>query len=208
MILRRLFRRSPAKPPQDVLVNQIALNLIDASNLLEKVGVKCWLTDGTLLGCYREGRILPHDKDADLGAFISEFSQDILDAFDQAGWELAHVYGEIDCGLQLSYRKESAKVDLFFFYQEGDRYWHGAWKSEQRGKFRNLIKYYYQPFEFREMDFLGFRFTVPADTEKYLATKYGEGWNVVQKEWDWAYGPANAVATDIRFPKNKKNVVR
>ena len=58
------------------------------------------------------------------------------------------------------------------------------------------------------MDFLGFRFTVPADTEKYLATKYGEGWNVAQKEWDWAYGPANAVATDIRFPKNKKNVVR
>lgn len=207
MKLQQLFRRKRTKPPQSVLIDEIARNLIDANSLLLRLGVHSWLTDGTLLGYYRENRILPHDKDADLGLFITDYSDRILEGFKKDGWKLAHVFGTIECGLQLSFLRNGAKIDLFLFYNEDDKYWHGAWKSEQKGKFRQLIKYYYEPFKFRKVDFLGAQFSIPADTEKYLVTKYGAGWKTEQKEWDWAFGPSNAVATEVRLRKNKKNKV-
>ncbi len=202
--LPRLFSRKRSRPAQQVLVTEIARNLIDANRLLRKLGVRSWLTDGTLLGYYRENRILPYDNDADLGLFISEYSNAITAEFISAGWELAHVYGRLACGLQLSFRRNSAAVDLFFFYQEEDKFWHGAWKPERKGKVRNLIKYYYEPFEFQEVDFLGEQFTVPAETAKYIAAKYGDDWEVPQEDWDWAFGPANAIGTEIRLPRNKR----
>ncbi|MBL7033600.1 MAG: LicD family protein [Candidatus Delongbacteria bacterium] len=206
-LFQRLLRRKQPRPQQSLLVAEIVRNLIDGCDLLIDLGVRAWLTDGTLLGYYREQRILQHDQDADLGLFIEDYSDRILAGFKNAGWELDHVFGNIECGLQLSFLRNGSKLDLFFFYPEGDRLWHGAWKAEPKGKFRKLIKYYYEPFELRMVDFLGRQFAVPADTEQYLVTKYGEGWAVEQREWDWAFGPSNAIATEIRLPRNKKKKV-
>ena len=47
-------------------------NLEDLCYLLNKVGVKYWLTSGTLLGCISRNSILPNDRDIDLGAWESE----------------------------------------------------------------------------------------------------------------------------------------
>ena len=196
--------RQPAAPSKET----VARNLLDAGAVLGSAGIPFWLTDGTLLGYFREGDLIEHDLDADLGLLIEDYSDNIIPAFKSAGFDLKYVLGEKKQGLELSFIREGVKVDLFFFYREGGRLWHGAWKGLDKGRKRNHIKYYYEPFELREVEFLGGRFNIPADTEKYVETKYGPGWREPVMDWDWAMGPANAVATDVVLDENRKKVVR
>jgi len=196
--------KRPGPVPRETIVR----NLLAARSILESLGIRFWLTDGTLLGYFREGDIIAHDADVDLGLMIDAYSDAIISEFRRRGFDLKYVLGEKKQGLELSFIRDGVKVDLFFFYREGDRLWHGAWEGFDKGRKRNLIKYYYEPFELREVEFLGAVFNVPADTLKYVETKYGEGWRTPVEDWDWAMGPANAVRTDVVLKRNKKKVVR
>lgn len=42
------------------------------TNLLSKNKIQYWLNNGTLLGIYREGKVLEHDKDIDISAWNTE----------------------------------------------------------------------------------------------------------------------------------------
>jgi hypothetical protein len=200
-----LRKHDQAEPiPREAVIR----NLLDARAVLNSLGITFWLTDGTLLGYFREGDILRHDRDIDLGLMIESYTDDIAPAFVEMGFDLMYVLGEKRQGLELSFVRDSVKVDLFFFYREGDRLWHGAWEGMDKGRKRNLIKYYYDPFELKQIEFLGARFTVPADTLKYVETKYGKSWSTPVKDWDWAMGPANAVRTGVVLERNKKKIIR
>lgn len=186
----------------------VVRNLIGAREILVSLDITFWLTDGTLLGYFREGDLIEHDSDVDLGLYIYDYSDEIIPAFERAGFDLKYVLGEKKQGLELSFIRYGVKVDLFFFYRENGRVWHGAWEGLDKGRKRNLIKYYYDAFDLKEIEFLGNRFNVPADTLKYVETKYGEGWRNPVKDWDWAMGPSNAVRTDVILKENKKRIVR
>jgi hypothetical protein len=194
--------------PRPLQKDTVVRNLIDARSILDSLGIRCWLTDGTLLGYFREGDIIEHDRDVDLGLFIEDYQDAIVPAFRDCGFDVMYVLGEKKQGLEISFVRDGVKVDLFFFYREGDRLWHGAWEGMDKGRKRNLIKYYYEPFDLRQIDFLGSAFNVPADTLKYVETKYGPDWRTPVKDWDWAMGPANAVRTDVVLPRNKKKIIR
>jgi len=107
-------------------------NLLDANSILNSLGIRCWLTDGTLLGFLREKDLIEHDRDVDLGVRIEDYSDAIIPEFGKQGFELKYVLGEKRQGLELSFIRAGAKVDLFFFYREGDRMWHGAWQTNCR----------------------------------------------------------------------------
>ncbi|MCU0639595.1 MAG: LicD family protein [Candidatus Krumholzibacteria bacterium] len=194
-----LFRKISRKKKSGMDAESAFLNIVEARDILARRGVNCWLTDGTLLGIYRGGDFIRHDEDLDFGAFIEDFDDRLILDFTDNGWKLYNIFGRRDCGLELSFRKRGIKLDIFFFYREGSRVWHGAWrKIKEEGKAgRNLIKYYYDGFERAEIEFRGERFGIPGDTEKYLATKYGPGWRAPIRDWDWQFGPSNAVRTDI-----------
>ncbi len=196
--------RQPAAVSRETVVR----NLVDAGSILRSLGITFWLTDGTLLGWFRERDIIKHDFDADLGLSIDDYSEGIVPAFERAGFDVKYVLGERKQGLELSFIRGGVKVDLFFFYGEGGRVWHGAWEGLDKGRKRNLIKYYYDRFDLKEVEFLGSRFNVPADTLKYVETKYGKGWRTPVKDWDWAMGPSNAVRTDVIVEENKSKTVR
>ena len=169
-------------------------NLVDAKRVLDKFGMRNWLTDGTLLGYFRDNRFIPHDDDLDIGCFISEYDSRIISEFLRDGWDVDRIFGRQEMGFEISFRRNNLKLDIFFFYEDNGKFWHGAWKKTNRGW--NLIKYYYDPFDLKEIEYMGKNLNIPADTKKYVMTKYGETWNKVVKEWDWAYGPPNSVKTN------------
>ena len=104
-------------------------------------------------------------------------------------------------GLEISVKRSNLKLDIFFFYEDNGRYWHGAWEKTDRGW--NLIKYYYDPFDLKEVEYMEHRVNIPDDTEAYVTAKYGETWNKVVKNWDWAHGPSNSEKTDYYFYQSK-----
>ncbi len=174
---------------------------------LELVNVKCWLTDGTLLGFYREKDFIGHDRDMDLGIFIEDYKIDLTDHLEQKGWKLVRRLGFRDLGLELTMSKDNHKIDLFFFYSENDKYWHAAWQGLKRDgkRYRRMIKYYYDSFSLTEAYFLGIKVAIPHNPEKYIVNKYGPEWKTPVKNWDWALDPSNACPTDIEISfKTKK----
>ncbi len=200
-LFRRLYLGSLKKRRKSFIRNRTIdqdfgiENLVNAKEILDKLNMRNWLTDGTLLGYYRDSNFIKHDLDLDMGSFISEYNDNVILEFIQNGWKLMHVFGRKDLGLELSFIRNNLKLDIFFFYEEHGKYWHAAWDGTERGL--NLIKYYYDAIELKEETFLNHKFMVPKETLKYITTKYGESWNKPIKNWDWADGPSNSVRTSI-----------
>jgi hypothetical protein len=196
------------KKKVDVEFNpQTAISLlVELTDILERNSIQSWLTDGTLLGFYRESNFIGHDKDMDIGAFIKNYNPAIKEVIREYGWTLIRELGTVEQGLEFTLGKNSHKIDIFFFYEDKEKYWHAAWQGKKiDGKrYRAMIKYNYDRFELKKAMFLGHEFNVPSDTKKYIITKYGEGWHTPVKDWDWTFGPSNAEATDIIVPEKKK----
>lgn len=205
MRFKSLLKKIPGiarltKKEKKSLNKEIAFeNLALAKKLLDELNVRNWLTDGTLLGYYRDKDLIDHDVDIDLGSFMDDYTDEIIHKFIENGWRIEHIFGKRDLGFELAFNRKGVKLDIFFFYKDGDRYWHGAWK--RTGKGENLIKYYYDKFDLKEVEFKCYTFNIPANPLKYIETKYGPGWQTPVKEWDWAFGPSNAVATDFYMEK-------
>ncbi len=196
MNLKKIIR----KEKKEIFNKDNALkNLVEAREILKNLKIDCWLTDGTLLGFYRNSDFIEHDEDLDMGAKIEAYNEKLILDFTDQNWKIANIYGRRNCGLEISFKKRKIKLDIFFFYTENAKMWHGAWrKIKDNGQTkRNLIKYYYDTFSLKSVDFKGEIFNIPDDPEKYLVTKYGKNWRTPIKKWDWAFGPSNAIKTDI-----------
>jgi fukutin len=179
--------------------NDALKNLVEARTMLDKLNIRYWLTDGTLLGFYRNSDFIDHDEDLDMGASIESFNERMILDFTDSGWRIADIYGKRDCGLEISFKKRKIKLDIFFFYTQNGKMWHGAWRKCKEGGItkRNLIKYSYEAFGLKTAVFKGENFNIPEDPEKYIMTKYGKNWKTPVKQWDWEFGPSNAEKTEI-----------
>tara|TARA_Y100000590_G_scaffold156139_1_gene179491 strand:+ start:3419 stop:4270 length:852 start_codon:yes stop_codon:yes gene_type:complete len=181
----------------------------EAGLLLDSLDIRWWLTDGTLLGLYRDGKLMDYDEDIDLGCFIEDYNEEISNKFIAKGWNEIYRFGTHDIGLEISLMKYNVKLDLFFFYKEIEFYWHGAWQELYKsGKLvgRNMIKYIYAPFTLRTKSFNDFQASIPYPIEKYIITKYGTDWKQPIRNWDWRFDPKNAKKTNIIY-YNKSNTI-
>lgn len=160
-------------------------NLLRARDALNTLKINYWLTDGTLLGFYREGDFITGDKDVDIGVMIEDWSEDLIKTFQMNGLKLLRINGNKAGGLEYTFTRRGVNLDVFFFYREKDYVWHATWLGNQ------MIRYKFPPFKVKEAKFLGHGFSVPEDTEAYLVLKYGANWRTPDKNWNWAKDPEN-----------------
>ena len=193
------FKNIFAKKKTGINKDHALRNLVEAREILDKLGIRYWLTDGTLLGFFRNSDFIDHDEDLDMGADIASYNERMILDFTDSGWKLANIYGKRDCGLEISFKKRKIKLDIFFFYKENGKMWHGAWRKYKKDGTtkRNLIKYSYDSFGIKTAVFKGETFNIPENPEKFVVTKYGKNWRTPVKQWDWEFGPSNAEKTDI-----------
>jgi hypothetical protein len=59
-------------PTSDINIKQSTANLLSITDVLEKVGIKYSVVFGTLLGIYRDGNLIKHDKDSDLAVWLED----------------------------------------------------------------------------------------------------------------------------------------
>lgn len=164
--------------------------LSGAVTALNQGDVSYWLTDGTLLGFYRENGFISHDSDIDLAVPISAYSTVIFKEMELQGFAFKRQLGTVSKGLELTFQKDGVNVDIFFFYQEFEQLFHSAWLKDLE------IRYYYEPFKLRTAIFNGLVVNVPDDTENYLVQKYGTNWSIPDVSWHWAFSPKNATHAD------------
>jgi len=160
-------------------------NLEIVSEKLQTAKVKHWITDGTLLGFYREGGLIKGDKDIDLGMMIEDLPSNIHLLLKSEGLSLLRENGLFENGLEYTYTRKGANLDIFFFYKEKDYVWHANWLGSER------IRFKYPFFEIKKQKFASREFWAPENIEQYLELKYGKNWRIPAGKWNWATDPKN-----------------
>jgi len=156
----------------------MAQTLSDMDDELKKLHVEFFLTSGTLLGYYREGRFIEATGDIDLGCFYNPTLSfpDTLGPFTKK-----YTIGALDIGLEVTYVHTVTKipVDIHVFYKNEN----GIWFVTNQGLceqslYNKLCRWNSSPFGLKEITFINRTFNVPDSTEKFLEDRYGVNWNI------------------------------
>eukprot|EP00795_Rhopilema_esculentum_P002067 gene2067-17634_t len=188
---RKFYSKYGRDESEDAEVFRLkAKNLLNQVKFaLDQLGVPFWLSSGTCLGWFRQCDFIPHSKDVDIGIWIKDYNPKISDAMQKSGLVPKHIFGKLEDSLELSFRTPSndLKLDIFFFYEEGDTMWNGGTQAKTGKKF----KYRFPKFTICWTEFVDILVRVPCNTIDYIKANYGPSWNILVKEWDWKKSPSN-----------------
>lgn len=169
-------------------------NLKELSEILTSNNVRNFLVYGTCLGAVREGNIIEHDLDTDLGIMAEDWKFDILRQFIEAGYEIRNIYGMFNYGCEIYLRKNGIKTDIMFFYKDEKKgqYWNCLWDNQCVNGEKDKIKHVYPKYNFDNFEFSfpkvklgGELFNMPFSHNDYLSNVYGPDWRTPVKEFDW-----------------------
>lgn len=166
-------------------------NIAYLSGMAEKAGLKLFPVAGTLLGLIREGALLSHDIDSDLGCFWDEksFQKFLLILEENSSFQVKkyhhRVYKSVVAN-QVTYEKEEVPIlvkiycekgthiDIFIFIRAAEEYSMGS----------SLHSWVYRPFKLNEKVIDGFRLYLPEDPDSFLTQTYGT-WKIEKKEFSY-----------------------
>lgn len=168
--------------------------LIKASKVLESLDVHHWLEFGTLLGVIRDGELIKHDFDLDLGVFIDDYDPRIKEALIKGGFEYKHGFTTKDqTEREQTFVFKNVAIDLFYFTKSEDRMWcHIFAMQEDRKRIIRQINTSHSGF--KEVNFKGHAFQVPFDEIGRLKDTYGEEYDIPLKGW---HTPRDAYNSEI-----------
>lgn len=159
--------------------------LADLKSLLDKTKTPFFLISGTLLGFLRDGRMLPGDKDIDVGVFREDYDHArLLEAFRRSPLFIVKRLDNLD-RLRVAH-VNGVWVDIFPHYREGDLIWHDG----------TVSRWSNTPFEIGEMKVGAATYAVPEPPERYLDENYGD-WRTPNSMFDVRYEAPNA---QVRSP--------
>lgn len=160
---------------------------------LGQIQVPFWISSGTCLGWLRQCGVISYSRDVDIGVFIKDFRPEIVQVLTQSGLRLKHRFGRVEDSLELSFVLDDVKLDIFFFYDNGDIIWNGGTQARTGRKF----KYVFPRFTLCWTEFLELKVRVPCETLDYVRANYGDGWSVPTANWDWKTSPSNVLDNGV-----------
>lgn len=159
----------------------------------ERFGHELFVTGGTLLGPVRDGRMLPHDDDADL-AYLSRFdnpSDIVLESLElergllEEGYELVrHSSGHLQVMFPGDSVSDAFYIDIFTYFV-CDGWFYGTFHARERAARVRLLPTH-------PIDVNGHSLPAPAAPETLLAAIYGPGWATPDPAFRFETPPAAA----------------
>ena len=103
--------------------NFITVDKIDAEveleqicGFLKKAGIRHWLSSGTMLGLYRDGKFLEDDTDIDIGIR----GEDVINIQRAVPWELRPLIKTTKTWQSVFTSPRNVAIDLMWFWEDGD----------------------------------------------------------------------------------------
>lgn len=208
-ILARLRGRDISPPLESPELDALKReNLLAAQAVFDQLGIPVFLFAGTLLGWFRDRQLIPHDPDVDFGLPLEDFGNWLAHdpdlarlhaALAAAGFLHQRSLGDLsrltELGYEVSYLRQGSAVDLFILVPDASRpgwSWNSVWYKQGWKRWQRHMRKQYHPWVGPvDIEFLGHRFRVPANTEAYIVNHYGPGWKTPVKEWDYLHSPSN-----------------
>ena len=187
------------KEKKRVAIQTFGLALIEyVQNVLDKHEICSFADFGTMLGLVREGKLLSHDLDVDIGVILNspDDIQRVHIALERHGFKLWRQYAIGSRVVEESYLLNDLKVDLNF-YQIDDNssktwlfYKKPGFKYKQTTQ-RHVVEMTYSPIkEMQKISIHGYNIVIPKNAEQLLVEKYGETWRTPDKGWIYWQSPA------------------
>ncbi len=179
----REFNSFPANNNSPLTLNA-ANDLNICCTIIESLSLKYRLSDGTALGLFRDGGIIPHDNDIDIDIVFSPKidENEIIKSFKNKGYILARkVYYRGSLQQLAFFNKTTFDVfDMVFWYKKGDEIYNYSernFERKQDGKYFEKLS---------EIFFKGKKYPLPAQTENWLEMRYGKDWRIPKAfKSDW-----------------------
>lgn len=146
--------------------------LSDLNEMANAKGTPVFLVSGTLLGCVREGQLLSHDKDIDVGIVGWENQYALCMALQESGRftvSAQHLKGEDTFYIPICHNATGMWIDIFVYHPQGDHLVTGV-----DFFFGYRQTFAFTPFELKDVDFLGVSMKIPVDAELNLTENYGQ----------------------------------
>jgi hypothetical protein len=162
---------------------QAAQVLSDGGDILDSIGAHWWLSSGTALGIYRDGRLIPHDNDLDVGVLDTpELRGRLVAALRRAG---ADVFVEQLC--QVACRLRDVVFDVRIFYRVEDELVTDTELGQMRKPARLVA-------DLARIEFDGRSYPLPNPPDEYLAVRYGPGWPIPKtSKGPWTHEAHNLI---------------
>lgn len=178
--------------------NNVYLAMISrAGRALDRLNIPFFLSSGTCLGYVREGKIIDHDYDIDIGIFREDYNEDIVKEFEKEGLVHVHTLGSLDDGYELKFilpdtiMGKFAKMDLFLHYRDNGKIkWYAYSPLDEK------VTYSVTEFDVKRVNFNGVDVGVPDPTLRYIEEHYGDDWFKPKRPFlDYLYydGPTSIV---------------
>jgi len=135
---------------------------------------------GTALGIVRDGQIIEHDTDTDIGLFSDDFDWKIIDTAIKYGFTIISIYGTRHHGLEISLARNGIKTDIMILYRDNDIVWNGLWDDDGRTEVRHEYPADIMVVTEKRVQSGSHIKTLG---EPYLRYVYGEKWRTPIKKW-------------------------
>lgn len=166
----------------------------------ERLGIKLFVSYGTLLGCYRDGRLIPGDDDFDVSFVaaatdpesLKKEGREVIEALLRAGFDSRVA---VD-GRMFHLRVDDVVLDVnpFWFYDGR------AWSFDAHRLDRDAF------VPVATMTVNGMEIYIPRRAEDFLADNYGPDWKTPRP--DFQYHRAKAVQRTLRLARLVPSEVR
>lgn len=167
-------------------VNDCYESMIEIVDILRDHNKNPFIAFGTLLGMIREGKILEHDKDADLGIFVEGYDEVYeivsllckIEHFTAPGI-IKNTKTNNSLNIAIYDYKRGVAVDLFFFYKSNAN---NKIYSGIGTKCGNLL-WEFNEFQLVEKEINNYRFLIPNNYQYHLTELYND-WSKTVEVWD------------------------
>lgn len=166
---------APKRPEPKFNVAKASLALKHMTTICEQKGLKVFLVSGTLLGYAREGKLLDHDKDIDVGIIGWESQYDICIALQASGLftiSASYLEGHKSHYIPLQHNSTGLWIDLFVYHEIEDKLVTGV-----DFFFGYRQTFAFTPFTLAPIKFLDVDMYVPGDTDLNLTENFGN-WRI------------------------------
>ncbi|MGL5150854.1 MAG: LicD family protein [Clostridium sp.] len=165
------------------------------SKVLEESKVEYWADFGTLLGIYREGKLLSHDMDIDMGIMRESYSEEMEQNLLKEGFMKLKEFtvdGEI---VEQTWKWNGVLIDLFFyerkegkicayeFYTKGESVITKIDDTKSECTDLSAMIMYLPDNGTKVIEFNGYSLRVPSNEDEYLKSVYGPSYMVPDKNW-------------------------
>ena len=164
-----------------------------ADKAFNSMGVKAFLSFGTLLGAYRDKGFIAYDPDVDLGVLDANLPENMIEVMAKYGFQL-HKQNHIPSTgkvIEDTYIYKGIHLDVFHYFEEDNDYYtlvaqlHETkdWKEANASDGFPCEKVSVIKTDFHRQPFMGIEVYMPINTHEWLVDMYSETYMTPIKNW-------------------------